>query len=373
MSIKSPYPLARKMAQPKPILAIDPTTSFERIMTMLQELEALKEQHKSEHTQALVSIGKEHAKQIFTLERKIAEAHKELLRVQEIQRGEPGVKGDMPAIQDVVKALIPYIPAIPGPKGDMPIVNTEAIVQKVLKQIPSNKPKEIDHTKLADEVIKILIKDKKLKTEHITGLPNELASYRNQLAGKHYGSDTTVRGGGDTLKAGTNTTLTRNTDGTVSVNAQAGGGGSVSVYSETPVGLINGSNTTYTTLNNITTVIRLTLNGEDIDPAQYTTSGSGFTMLTPIPASFSGTPFTIVYSSGTSSSTSFYTDALTGTMNGSNTAFTVANTITTPLILFIAGVPYKPTTDFTTATTNVTMVVAPDATLNGQPSFLLHT
>lgn len=169
------------------------------------------------------------------------------------------------------------------------------------------------------------------------------------------------------------TSVVQNRDGSIDVTLSGGGGGSVSVYSETPGGLINGSNKTYTTLNNITTVIRVTLNGEDIDPSQYSTSGSGFTMGTAIPSSFSGTPFTIVYSSGTPSSTSFYTDALTGTMNGSNTAFTVANTITTPLVLFIAGIPYKPTTDFTTATTNVTMIVAPDATLNGQPSFLLHT
>ena len=153
----------------------------------------------------------------------------------------------------------------------------------------------------------------------------------------------------------------------------SGASGSVAVYNETPGGLINGINATYTTVNNISVVIRITLNGEDIDPSQYTTSGSGFTMNTPIPASFSGTPFTIVYTSGTSTSTSFYADTVSGTINSSNTGFTVPNTITTPLVLFLSGVPYQPTVDFTTAGTNITMVTAPNASLSGQPFWLLHT
>ena len=151
------------------------------------------------------------------------------------------------------------------------------------------------------------------------------------------------------------------------------GGGGSAVFSETPGGAIDGMNTTYTTVNNITTVIGLYLNGEYLDPSQYTTSGSGFTMGTAIPASFSGTPFTIVYSSGSAANLNFYADTVSGTINSSNTAFTVPNTITTPLVLFLAGVPYQPTVDFTTATTNITMTVAPDASLSGQPFWLLHT
>lgn len=64
---------------------------------------------------------------------------------------------------------------------------------------------------------------------------------------------------------------------------------------ETPGGLINGSNVTYTTVNPINTVIGIWLNGEFIGPSEYTVSGSGFTMGTAIPGSFSGSEFTIVY------------------------------------------------------------------------------
>lgn len=69
----------------------------------------------------------------------------------------------------------------------------------------------------------------------------------------------------------------------------------------------------------------------------------------------------------------FYTDTVSGTINGSNVTFTVANTITTPLVLFLAGMPYQPTVDFTTSGTTITMTVAPDASLSGQPFWLLHT
>lgn len=69
------------------------------------------------------------------------------------------------------------------------------------------------------------------------------------------------------------------------------------VYVETPGGLINGSNVTYSTVNVINTIISLTLNGEAITPDQYTyTVGvEGFTMDTAIPAPFSGLSFYIVY------------------------------------------------------------------------------
>lgn len=71
--------------------------------------------------------------------------------------------------------------------------------------------------------------------------------------------------------------------------------------------------------------------------------------------------------------TSFvFADTVSGTINGSNVTFTVPNTITMPLILFLAGEPYQPTTDFTTSGTTITMVSAPNSSLSGQPFWLLH-
>lgn len=74
-----------------------------------------------------------------------------------------------------------------------------------------------------------------------------------------------------------------------------------------------------------------------------------------------------------SSGVTFYADTVSGTINGSNTAFTVANTISSALVLYLANSAYQPVVDFTVSATNITMAVAPDASLSGQPFWLLHT
>lgn len=80
------------------------------------------------------------------------------------------------------------------------------------------------------------------------------------------------------------------------------GGGTTTVFTETPQGLINGSNTTYTTLNTITNIFSFAINGEYIHPhdsgagtGDYTFSGTTITFLTALPSSLAGTSFTIVY------------------------------------------------------------------------------
>jgi hypothetical protein len=69
----------------------------------------------------------------------------------------------------------------------------------------------------------------------------------------------------------------------------------------------------------------------------------------------------------------FYTDTVSGVINGNNKSFTVSNTISSALVLFLAGIPYQPTVDFTVSGTAITMTSAPDASLSGQPFWLLHT
>jgi len=72
------------------------------------------------------------------------------------------------------------------------------------------------------------------------------------------------------------------------------GGGSGAALVETPGGSIDGVNTVYTTTNQIGTVLNLFYNGGEIHPAEYTVSGSGFTMGTALPV-IPGAAFTIVY------------------------------------------------------------------------------
>lgn len=285
--IRAPYQVVRKT--PPPILSLDPVVAFQRISKLLNEAADLKSLYEHEFSVAIAA--------------KIAEVDAEIARVRKIQikgdkgdtiKGEKGEKGDTPALQAIVQAVLPHIkiPApVKGEKGDTPIVDTGSIVKTVLKQIPVPQPvlpEKIDHAKVAAEVLDILKKGKKLKLEHIgdftDGLEQTLRPIRSLAAG--------FRGGGDTVAAGTNVTIST-VNGVKTINAL--GGGSATIYTETPSGLIDGANKTYTTAHPITTVIGLWLNGEFIHPADYTVSGAGFTMGTALAAAFATTSFTISY------------------------------------------------------------------------------
>lgn len=76
---------------------------------------------------------------------------------------------------------------------------------------------------------------------------------------------------------------------------------------ETPTGLINGTNVTYTTTKTINAVLGFFINGQFLHPTTATssgtatdysyTSGAGMTvtMSTALPANLAGTGFTIIY------------------------------------------------------------------------------
>lgn len=64
---------------------------------------------------------------------------------------------------------------------------------------------------------------KNLKFKDIPGLEGEMATYRQQLAGKIYGKDTWARGGGDTIEAGANITIVK-TNGVKKISAAGGTG-----------------------------------------------------------------------------------------------------------------------------------------------------
>lgn len=99
------------------------------------------------------------------------------------------------------------------------------MVISMIRQPRDGKDAILDKDEIIEGLIKALKDDKKFKWKDIPGLENEIASYRNQLAGKVYGKDTWARGGGDTVSAGSNITLVRKADGTVEINASGGGSG----------------------------------------------------------------------------------------------------------------------------------------------------
>ncbi len=93
------------------------------------------------------------------------------------------------------------------------------------------------------------------------------------------------------LTAGAGVILTKKSDGGYTVSSA-----SSTFYTETPTGTIDGVNDTYTTVHDINTVLSFAINGQFLHPTtDYTVSGNTITMVTPLDASLSGKPFTIIY------------------------------------------------------------------------------
>lgn len=76
--------------------------------------------------------------------------------------------------------------------------------------------------------------------------------------------------------------------------------------------------------------------------------------------------------SGTGATQTVYSDTVSGTIDGVNVTFTVSTNINTAFSLYLANSIYQPIVDFTTSGTTITMNVPPDASLSGQPFWLLH-
>lgn len=225
--------LARK-STPSPIQFGDLLNAHHELILDYQnkriELQKLYETHKADHTALILEIGK----RLEYLDKLIAQVYV-------MQKGE---KGDTPI------AGVHY----PIPKDGVS-VDHEKVVQDVLAKIPQPKDGKdavIDDKLIAriakltkgkdgkaptlDEVVKHIKEN--LTVEHIPGLKREIDLVHNQLAGKIYGKDTLIRGGGDTVEAGTNITITK-VNGKSRISSSGGGG------ILTPTGAVDGSNTVF--------------------------------------------------------------------------------------------------------------------------------
>jgi hypothetical protein len=140
--------------------------------------------------------------------------------------------------------------------GKDAFVDYDRIEKAIRKMVPENDP-----LKIIDIIMK-LPEEKKLKVGHISGLQQTINAFQSQLSRGY------LHGGG--------------------IN-------SASIYTETPTGLIDGLNTSYTTAHTIARVIVFSINGQYIHPNEYSASGMSITMITPIDASLSGKEFTIIY------------------------------------------------------------------------------
>lgn len=205
-------------------------------------------------------------------------------------KGEPGVSPD---INQIVREVMKNIRL---PKdGVTPVVDTLEIAKAAAKFVKVPEPgvvevkQQVDLEKVADAIIDMFQKGKKkLSTKHIGDFTDGMEQYTRPLRSLSFGN----RGGGDVVKAGSNITITTDADGKKVITST---GGSATIYTETPSGLINGSNKVYTVSNTVTTVIGFWINGQFIHPSEYTSVGTTITFVTALDASLSGTGFTISY------------------------------------------------------------------------------
>lgn len=136
---------------------------------------------------------------------------------------------------------------------------------------------EIDPMDVIEKIMSLPKGKFKLKTEHIDGLEQTIAAFHSQL-GRGY-----LHGGGDTVAAGSNVTITTNAQGQKVISA----GASSTITTEKFA--TSGGVQTITLAHTPTAIILVVLNGQVLtETTDYTVAGSNITLLNPdIPAGLS--------------------------------------------------------------------------------------
>lgn len=166
----------------------------------------------------------------------LTELIKPLIKIPEVKDGET------PSDEKLLGMIQPLIPNIEVPQRGVHYFTPEDVAH-IVKKVR----KEIGEQISIEEVISQL-KEKKLSTEHIDGFEQTISSLFDQLRTRH-GSGY-VHGGGDTIAAGSNITLTRNPNGTTTVASTGGGSlaGSQEKSTTTPDGVAQTFTFTHTPL-----------------------------------------------------------------------------------------------------------------------------
>lgn len=167
----------------------------------------------------------------------MAKADDIAMKVSSIKQGAPGVSipgrpGRSPSREELLAIIRPLIPKVRNGKD----ADEDRIARKVLALLP---PIRDGRDSSPEEVAEHIKKGRKLTVDDIAGLRQNLSQIRGEASKKGY-----LHGGGDTIRAGAGVTLTRNSDGTTTISAVSSGLGI-----ETPVGAVDGSNTSYTVSN----------------------------------------------------------------------------------------------------------------------------
>lgn len=285
--IKSPFVRNQKPQALQPAFG----EGVNEIIKIAQELSLLKESltkkvdSKLAETDAAVSKVDDLR---IKFERKIGELFVEIQRVKAIRIvGEKGDAGYTPvkgkdyrdgkdaSPEDVVPLVLSRLPKIKN--GRTPVRGIDYYTQKDVQDIVSQVSRKIDRNKkdvsidpmaILDEALKNPKAKQKIKTEHVDGLEQTLSALRNQLARGY------LHGGGDTVRAGSNITITRNADGTTTISSS---GGSANITTESITGTQSGENVEFdlSSLSNPFVAIQfVTREGQFLNALSVPPSGS---------------------------------------------------------------------------------------------------
>lgn len=183
---------------------------------------------------AFLEAVKEHSANAKVVENLGLELQKHMSRINALPQGPKGDKGNS-------------IQGEPGRDGQTPERGVHYMTDEDIKMLAGKAAglvevpelpqiPEVDTEQLASTVIAKILDGKTIKTKHIDGFEQTMASYRSQMVkGMGY-----VHGGGDTVGAGTGVTIT-NVNGT-KVISTAGGSG---INPQVPTGTIDSLNKTF--------------------------------------------------------------------------------------------------------------------------------
>lgn len=191
------------------------------VNSLIHELQSTRDSIIASNTQESARREQEHQARLAEFDSLLGGIHDQVRHALLVQKGDPGSPGK-DANVDHAELARQVIKLIPMPKnGTDAVVDHKKLAQEVSKHIRMPQDGEPGRAPSLEEIFGYLKENFKL--EDFPQVKNEMASYRSQLAGKKYGTDTFVRGGGDSVKAGNNVTITSNPDGTKTINASGGG------------------------------------------------------------------------------------------------------------------------------------------------------
>lgn len=232
--MRAPFAVQRRPAKLVPsTIVFDIGSERDRISRLLTSLEESKATHDAEHTALIDKNKKEHATAMAKID---AYLQAVVQYVNSLKAPHPiagvdypiptnGVSPDAEAIKEKVLAQIP--------PPEKVTVDYKKAAKMAAELVPPAKVEKVDHEKLAGLVLEKIKKDKSLTTEHIgnftDGLEQTIRPIRSLVAG--------VRGGGDTVAAGSNVTITTS-NGVKTISAASGGGFTTLTATETPNGVI---------------------------------------------------------------------------------------------------------------------------------------